>query len=130
MEGVDSLADWESTKPDLMAAQFGDVHAAPSIRYSAANIFRPVRANTGVCQFNRLQQLSGADGKMKRDNMTREEELKAIIETIEEDLLNRPKPKEFQHDFIAEQMRETLNKARRELATLKFNGGIPQSPEG
>ena len=60
--------------------------------------------------------------------MTREEELKDLIETLEDDLRNRPKPKEFQHDFIAEQMREALNKARRELATLKFQSGKSPNP--
>ena len=51
--------------------------------------------------------------------MTRIIELKALIETLEQDLANRPVPKEFASDFGRDIMQMTLEVARAELKELE-----------
>jgi len=51
--------------------------------------------------------------------MTRIIELKALIETLEQDLANRPAPKEFASDFGRDMMQKTLDEARAELKELE-----------
>ena len=51
--------------------------------------------------------------------MTRIIELKALIETLEQDLANRPVAKEFASDFGREMMQKTLDEARAKLKELE-----------
>lgn len=51
--------------------------------------------------------------------MTRIIELKALIETLEQDLTNRPVAKEFASDFGREMMQQALDNARAELNELE-----------
>jgi len=50
--------------------------------------------------------------------MNRIIELKALIETLEQDLTNRPVAKEFASDFGREMMQQALDTARAELNEL------------
>lgn len=51
--------------------------------------------------------------------MSRIIELQALIETLESDLENRPRAKEFANDFIREMMQKTLDDAKAELKQLQ-----------
>jgi len=51
--------------------------------------------------------------------MSRIIELQALIETLESDLQNRPRAKEFATDFIREIMQKTLDDAKAELKELQ-----------
>lgn len=50
--------------------------------------------------------------------MNRIIELEALIETLENDLRERPKPKEFAYDFEREMMQKALTQAKNELRKL------------
>jgi hemerythrin superfamily protein len=50
--------------------------------------------------------------------MSRIIELQALIETLESDLQNRPRAKEFANDFTREMMQKTLDDAKAELSKL------------
>jgi len=51
--------------------------------------------------------------------MNRIIELQALIETLESDLRNRPRAKEFASDFTREMMQKTLDDAKAELKQLQ-----------
>jgi len=51
--------------------------------------------------------------------MSRIIELEGLIETLESDLQNRPRAKEFASDFTREMMQKTLDDAKAELKQLQ-----------
>lgn len=50
--------------------------------------------------------------------MNRIIELEALIETLENDLRERPKPKEFEYDFGRDMMKKALTEAKNQLRKL------------
>lgn len=46
-----------------------------------------------------------------------DEEKKELIETLKQDIANRPRPAEFQRDFVREMMEATLEKLLGETPT-------------
>lgn len=51
--------------------------------------------------------------------MNRIIELQALIETLESDLQNRPRAKEFAYDFERDMMQQALDSAKVELKKLQ-----------